>query len=371
MTRYLRGESGVVGAEMTDLESGSTFTVRARRIINATGVWTGASTRLARVDMGTQVRASKGVHLLIPRARLDLHSGLILRTARSVLFVIPWRDHWIVGTTDTDWQLDRARPAASAADIDYLLSEVNRVLRRPLTTADVVGVYVGLRPLVSSAAAETTKLSREHVVEVPAPGLVTVTGGKYTTYRVMAADAVDAAVRDLDPTVPASCTADVPLVGAAGFRALWNQRENLGRDAGIGVHRMESMLSRYGDRVPDLLAGLSGDPHGADPLPGVEGHLLCEVAYAVTHEGARHLDDVLTRRTHISIESWDRGLAAAPIAGSEMARHLNWDPPTTEREIRTYQERVRSERESQAQPDDSSAHASRLSSAEILPPARV
>jgi glycerol-3-phosphate dehydrogenase len=288
-----------------------------------------------------------------------------------VLFVIPWRDHWIVGTTDTDWQLDRARPAASAADIGYLLSEVNRVLRRPLTTADVVGVYVGLRPLVSSAAAETAKLSREHVIEVPAPGLVTVTGGKYTTYRVMAADAVDAAVRDLDAAVPASCTADVPLVGAAGFRALWNQRESIGRDAGISVHRMESMLSRYGDRVPDLLAGLSGDPHGADPLPGADGHLRCEVAYAVTHEGARHLDDVLTRRTHISVESWDRGLAAAPIAGSAMARQLNWDPPTTEREIRTYQERVRSERESQAQPDDVSAHASRLSSAEILPPARV
>ncbi|MBN9620814.1 MAG: glycerol-3-phosphate dehydrogenase/oxidase, partial [Actinobacteria bacterium] len=368
VTAYVRDGERVVGAELHDLESGERFTVRARRVVNATGVWSGTASRLANADSGPQVRASKGVHILVPRGRLELDSGLILRTARSVLFVIPWREHWIVGTTDTDWQLDRGRPAASAADIGYLLDEVNRVLRRPLTTADIVGVYVGLRPLVSSTATETTKTSREHVVDVPVPGLVTVAGGKYTTYRVMAADAVDAAVRDLDTSVPASCTADVPLVGAIGFRALWNRRASLALESGLNAEQVESLLTRYGDRTPELLSGLADDPRGAQPLPG-SSHLLGEIGYAATHEGARHLDDVLARRTHISIESWDRGVSAAPAAAEEMARHLGWDQATVDREVRTYLERVRTERVSQAQPDDSTADAARRQSREILPPA--
>jgi glycerol-3-phosphate dehydrogenase len=302
---------------------------------------------------------------------LDLGSGLIVRTDRSVLFVIPWRDHWIVGTTDTAWQLDRARPAASSVDIDYLLAEINKAIRRPLTKADVVGVYVGLRPLVAGTAATTTKLSREHVVATPAPGLVTVAGGKYTTYRLMAAAAVDAAVSDFDRPVPASCTADVPLVGADGYRALWNRRETLSRACGLQLSQIESMLSRYGDQVPVLLAAIARDPAGAMPVPGAPVHVRAEVDYAVTHEGARHLDDVLARRTHISIEAWDRGLAAAPVVAALMARNLGWDKGETAREIRVYLDRVRAERESQTQPDDPSAGLSRLSSAEIAPPQRV
>ncbi len=114
-----------------------------------------------------------------------------------MLFVIPWGGHWIIGTTDTDWQLDRAHPAASARDIDYLLDQVNKVLDRPLTTADIEGVYAGLRPLLSGEADSTSKLSREHAVVEPMLGLMLVAGGKYTTYRVMAADVVDRAVRRL------------------------------------------------------------------------------------------------------------------------------------------------------------------------------
>ena len=130
-----------------------------------------------------------------------------------MLFVIPWGDRWIVGTTDTPWHLDRDHPAACSTDIGYILDQVNRVLVRPVTPDQILGVYAGLRPLLAGESDETSRLSREHAVVTPVPGLVLVAGGKYTTYRVMAEDAVDAAVAGL-PGVPPSRTAHLPLVGA-------------------------------------------------------------------------------------------------------------------------------------------------------------
>ena len=171
-----------------------------------------------------KVRASKGIHLVVPRDRFQSTVGLILRTEKSVLFVIPWGRHWIIGTTDTDWHLDKAHPAASSKDIDYILEHVNKVLKRPLTREDVEGVYAGLRPLLAGENDSTAKLSREHVVAHPVPGLVVVAGGKWTTYRVMAKDAVDEATRSMDERVPPSCTETIPLLGASGFKAAWNRR---------------------------------------------------------------------------------------------------------------------------------------------------
>ena len=141
-----------------------------------------------------KVRASKGIHLVVPRDRFQSKLGLLLRTEKSVLFVIPWGRHWLIGTTDTEWNLDKAHPAATAADIDYLLEKVNEVLAVPLTRDDVEGVFAGLRPLLAGESDETSKLSREHIVAHSVPGLVVVAGGKWTTYRIMAKDAIDEAV---------------------------------------------------------------------------------------------------------------------------------------------------------------------------------
>ncbi len=223
----LREGERVTGARVHDLESGETIDVRAKQVVNATGVWTDETQALAGERGQFHVRASKGIHLVVPRDRIRGDSGLILRTEKSVLFVIPWGRHWIIGTTDTDWTLDKAHPAASAADIDYLLDHVNEVLEQPLTHDDVEGVYAGLRPLLSGESESTSKLSREHAVAHTVPGLVVVAGGKYTTYRVMAKDAVDAAVHGLDAKVPASVTEDVPLLGAEGYAALKNSRQVL------------------------------------------------------------------------------------------------------------------------------------------------
>src|SRR3954453_7201685 len=217
---FLREGERVTGVRVRDFESDTEIEVRARQVVNATGVWTDMTQAMAGERGQFHVRASKGVHLVVPRDRLQSSTGLILRTETSVLFVIPWGRHWIIGTTDTDWNLDLAHPAASAHDIDYLLEHVNSVLTSPLTREDVEGVYAGLRPLLSGESESTSKLSREHVVGHPVPGLVVVAGGKYTTYRVMAKVSIDEAVRGLDAAVPESVTHNVPLVGADGWSAL-------------------------------------------------------------------------------------------------------------------------------------------------------
>ena len=249
----IREGERVTGARVVDLEADRTYTVRARQVVNATGVWTDDTQGLANERGQFHVRSSKGIHLVVPRDRIRSSSGIILRTEKSVLFVIPWGRHWIIGTTDTDWSLDKAHPAASQKDIRYLLDEVNSVLRVPLTEADVEGVYAGLRPLLAGESADTSALSREHAVAHSVPGLVVIAGGKYTTYRVMAKDAVDEAVHGLgenfDRRVPPSITEDVPLLGAEGYRAMWNARNQLAAESGLDEVRITHLLNRYGSMV--------------------------------------------------------------------------------------------------------------------------
>lgn len=359
----------VVGARVRDLETGEDIEVRARQVINATGVWTDQTQALASQRGEVHVRASKGVHLVVPRDRIHGDSGLILRTESSVLFVIPWGRHWVIGTTDTDWHLDKAHPAASRLDIDYLLDHVNRVLVNPLGHEDVEGVYAGLRPLLAGESEVTSQLSREHVVSHPVPGLVVVAGGKYTTYRVMAKDAVDAAARGIDRSCPPSCTDQVPLLGANGYRALVNNKDNLAERAGLHPARIEHLLGRYGSMIHDLLAVIGRRPDLSAPLPGADDYLCAEVVYAAEAEGAMHVEDVLTRRTRVSIESWDRGVQAAPKVAELMAPLLGWDRDRSAQEVEHYRARVAAERRSQEADDDEAADATRLGAPDIIPTA--
>jgi glycerol-3-phosphate dehydrogenase len=364
---FLREGERVTGVRVHDLEHDRTFDVRAQQVINATGVWTDDTQALVGERGQFHVRASKGIHLVVPRDRIQSKTGLILRTEKSVLFVIPWGRHWIIGTTDTDWALDKAHPAASSTDIDYLLEHVNSVLTTPLSRTDVQGVYAGLRPLLSGESESTSQLSREHTVASPVPGLVVVAGGKYTTYRVMAKDAVDACVHGLGRSVPPSCTHDVPLVGADGFPALWNRRRVLAASSGLHVARVEHLLGRYGCLVEEVLDLVRADPSLGQPVEGAEDYLCAELLYAASHEGARHLEDVLTRRTRISIETFDRGVAAASVAARLMAGVLGWTSEQTEREVENYRLRVEAERASQEQPDDETADAARLGAPDVVP----
>ncbi|MEU1623280.1 glycerol-3-phosphate dehydrogenase/oxidase [Streptomyces sp. NPDC005722] len=364
---FLREGERVVGARVEDVEAGGVYEVRARQIVNATGVWTDDTQALIGERGQFHVRASKGIHLVVPKDRIHSATGLILRTEKSVLFVIPWGRHWIVGTTDTDWGLDKSHPAASSADIDYLLEHVNSVLAVPLTRDDVQGVYAGLRPLLAGESEATSQLSREHTVAHPVPGLVVVAGGKYTTYRVMAKDAVDAAVHGLTHRVAECVTEDVPLAGAEGYHALWNARARIASRTGLHVARIEHLLNRYGSLSEELLQLIEEDPSLGRPLSGADDYLRAEVVYAASHEGARHLDDVLTRRTRISIETFDRGTLSAREAAELMAPVLGWDKEQVEKEVEHYEKRVEAERESQRQPDDQTADAARLGAPDIVP----
>jgi glycerol-3-phosphate dehydrogenase len=360
----LREGERIVGVRALCLESGEEIAVRARQIVNATGVWTDHVQDFAGRGQ-IRVRASKGIHLVVPRERLHADTGLILRTERSVLFVIPWGRHWIVGTTDTDWNLDLAHPAASAADIDYLLEHVNRVLSQPLGRADIEGVYAGLRPLLHGESEETSRLSREHAVSQTVAGLITVAGGKYTTYRVMARDAVDAAARGLSGAVAPSCTHRIPLVGAEDYEAVWNRRARIAAEWGLETERVERLLGRYGARLGEVLAPIAERPELARPLEGAADYLEAEIHYAASHEGALHLDDALTRRTRISIETFHRGAACARRAAELLGEVLGWSELDRQREVAHYEARVLAERESQEQRDDQTADAARLGAPDV------
>ena len=350
----------VVGVKAHDLENDEHFEILAKQVVNATGVWTDETQAMVGERGQFKVRASKGVHLVVPRDRFQSKLGLLLRTEKSVLFVIPWGRHWLIGTTDTDWNLDKAHPAATAADIDYLLEKVNEVLAVPLTRDDVEGVFAGLRPLLAGESDETSKLSREHIVAHSVPGLVVVAGGKWTTYRIMAKDAVDEAVRGLDRKVSESVTEDIGLLGAEGYQAAWNKRAKIAKAFGVHKVRVEHLLNRYGVMTDELLDILRERPELIEPLPGADDYIQAEVVYAATHEGALHLDDVLARRTRISIEAWDRGVSAAPVAAALMGEALGWDAARIDAETANYVARVAAERASQEEPDDSSADAVRL-----------
>jgi glycerol-3-phosphate dehydrogenase len=367
VTGLLREGERVTGVRATDLETGTGVAIRAQQVVNATGVWTDEIQGMVGGRGSINVRASKGVHLVVPRDRIHSTTGIIVRTPVSVLFVIPWGRHWIIGTTDTDWSLDKAHPAASRADIDYVLGQLNKFLAVPLTRDDVEGVYAGLRPLLAGESESTSRLSREHTVAHPVPGLVLIAGGKYTTYRVMARDAVDAVAHGLDGKVAPSCTDSVPLAGADGFIALWNARHALARSSGLHVARIEHLLHRYGSLISEVLELIAADPGLGRPLAGADDYLRAEVVYAASHEGARHLDDVLARRTHASIETWDRGLSAAEDAATLMAGPMRWKSRQVARELENYRARVAAERASQEADTDQDADAIRLGAPDIVP----
>jgi glycerol-3-phosphate dehydrogenase len=368
----LREGDRVTGVRVRDSETGAVTEVCGHVVVNATGVWTDEIQALSKQRGRFRVRASKGVHIVVPRDRIVSEVAIILRTEKSVLFVIPWGTHWIIGTTDTDWNLDLAHPAATKADIDYILGHVNKVLATPLNHDDIDGVYAGLRPLLAGESEETSKLSREHAVAVPAPGLVAIAGGKYTTYRVMGEDAIDAASEFVPTRVAPSITEKVPLLGADGYFALINQTEHVGQHYGLHPYRVRHLLDRYGSLIGEVLDMAKDRPELLEPITEAPVYLKVEAWYAAAAEGALHLEDILARRMRISIEYQHRGVDCAREVAEVIAPVLGWSAEDIDREVATYLARVEAEVLSQTQPDDESADALRAaapeSRAEILEP---
>jgi glycerol-3-phosphate dehydrogenase len=326
--------------------SGSRFDVTASVVVNAAGVWA-ADVQAMAGPPTFAVQPAKGVHLLVDQGAFDSRTGILARAEDSVIILRKWFGHWLLGTTDTAYDGDRRAPTVAREDVDYLLRNVNRYLARPLSRDDVLGTFAGLRPLlapVAKDAATTSALSRDHtVIEEPA-GMVTVVGGKYTTYRRMARDAVDAVGRALGDALPPSPTAGLPLVGAAGWQAVANRVPRLAAEYGVPEEHVRRMLHRYGDELPDVLAPIRTDPALGRPLPGADGYLPVEFQRAVTHEGALTLVDVLHRRTHLAIERTDAGLPAAPAVAALLAPLLGWESDRQAQEVAAYRAEVERDR---------------------------
>ena len=329
----------VVGAKIRDLVSDEVIEVRAKATIMASGVWSDQLHEKFGLKAGYSVRMSKGSHIVVPKSAINSQSGVIIKTDLSVLFIIPWGEQWIVGTTDTDYQESREEPLASSDDVSYIINQANRVLEPKLRRDQVIGVFAGLRPLVSTDPdSPTTKLSREHVVDSPTPGFVSIAGGKYTTYRVMAEDAVDEAVNHLRRIVPDSTTENLAIIGAEGYSVLINKIPKLAKEYGLAEDTIRHLLDRYGSLFEEVLAQAKDDSTLLEPL--IEGlpYIKAEALYAITHEAALSIDDLLSRRTRIAFEASDSGLSITSYLGELLGKYAGLEKKEIAKSINEYEQ---------------------------------
>ena len=358
---YLHDGDQVTGVHARDEISGEEFDIHARRTILAGGVWTEEQQDLAKADAGLKVLASKGVHITVAEDKIkaDPNTGIISKTEKSVLFVIPWEGYWVIGTTDTPWNEDVDAPVATSQDIDYLLEHANAILADKLTRDDVIGVYSGLRPLLQPVVKEgqaSTKVSREHTVMEVEPALAAIAGGKFTTYRVMAEDAVDFVLGD-DAKDRRSLTESVPLLGAQGVGALRRGQSGIAEKYGWDEDRVKRLIRRYGTLIEDLLDLVDEDPELGQPLEGAERYLRVEAHYAAAAEGAVHLGDILERRMRLNYEAADRGKNAAEAVAAIVAPVLGWDADRQSTEVENFHAHVDAQVAAESTDDDASAAA--------------
>lgn len=341
----VRDGKRVVGAKVRDLNSGKRISVSAKVTVMCAGVWSDELHEKFGIKPGYKVAMSKGAHIVLPKSAIKSESGIILKTAVSVLFIIPWGDKWIVGTTDTPYKADRNNPVATKEDVEYIIDQANRVLHPKINADEIIGVYAGLRPLVANASdSKTTKLSREHTVDRPVPGFVSIAGGKYTTYRVMGKDVIDLAVNDLRRIVAESVTEKVPAIGADGFFALEQQSAQLAELSGLPIETITHLLNRYGSTISDIFEIIESDKKLGQLLTPDLPYLKAEIVYAATHEGAQSVDDVISRRTRIAFEANDGGESLASSVATLIAPILGWDAAAKKASVSEFTKQLKSER---------------------------
>jgi len=337
----IREGKRVVGVSALDLVSGKKIAIKAGATIMCAGVWSDQLHERFDLTPGYHVTMSKGAHIVVPGSAIKSDAGIILKTPVSVLFIIPWGDKWIVGTTDTPYEGDRAEPFATREDVQYILDQANRVLEPKLRADEIIGVYAGLRPLVANnKSATTTKLSREHTVDRPAAGFVSIAGGKYTTYRVMGKDVVDRAVIELRKLTQESVTDKLPLVGADGYFALEQQKERIAQESGLDVKTVEHLLNRHGSLISEILEIIDEQPKLTGTLDSALPYIKAEIVYAASHEGARSVDDVISRRTRLSFEAVNHGVHLADEIAALIAPVLGWSTKERKESVAQYTELV-------------------------------
>jgi glycerol-3-phosphate dehydrogenase len=320
-----------------DLTTGDPLRIRTRAIVDATGVWAAEGTHPFQ-SATLRILPSRGAHLVVPRARIESSMGLAIRIPGKVIFLVPWPDHWLIGTTDAPFDGPAARPSAADWEVERLLETVNATMDVGLTRDDVVGTYAGLRPLIAPSGGSTVKASREHRVTIEQGGVVRVAGGKYTTYRVMARDVIDAVLGRAEARGRPSDTAERRLIGAtdrASLDRIATELQTIPAISRLGGEVAASLVARHGTESPAVVA-LGAELGLLRPITPGRPFLEAEVAWAVRHESAVSLDDMLARRTRLAQESPDRGASFAPRVASIMAADLGWGDARQALEVETY-----------------------------------
>ncbi|MEA2499219.1 MAG: glycerol-3-phosphate dehydrogenase [Actinomycetota bacterium] len=336
-------ETGCV-AEVEERLTGERFEIRAKKVIAAAGVWADRIEHLANPESEQRLRPSKGVHLAFSRQRVPIAEAAAFipdAERKRFLFVIPWLESVIVGTTDTPYEGDIDKPRVEPEDRKYCIDAINSVFHLGITDADVTGAWAGLRPLVAGKAGATADLSRGHTVYDIAPNIIGITGGKLTTYRRMAGDAVDRVAEDLGNTTK-SKTSWIRL-GTANVEALRAAVARRGQQLAIPSESLDNLVRCYGDRAMAVLDLADADGLSEPLTPGHQP-IAAEAVYCARHEMSLHLSDVLSRRTRLALTDAAAGIAPGSRAPQLMAGELGWGSETAEAEVAAHKAEVEHER---------------------------
>ena len=358
----IRDETGrVTGIEVENVFTGETKKVFGHAIINATGPWTDKTMSLGGGESQRSgvLRPTKGVHLVVKREKLPVNNAVVCfhPEDKRVLFAIPWGEHTYVGTTDTDYQGDPAKVRADLEDIDYLINVSNHHFKEhQISYDDVISTWAGLRPLVKPLGTEAdmdeSSVSREHQIIVGNDGLITIAGGKLTTYRKMSKEVVDTAVKllRLSNQLPGHPLYDAntdrePLPGAQGWPAdddherVAEQVKEVGGES-LTMETARLLANTYGMRGMDVARLVRDDASLAEPIVPGRHEIMAQVNFGILEEFAATVTDVMERRTQLYYRAQDQGIEACEKVGRHMQSLLGWDEAHTQASIQAYRDRV-------------------------------
>lgn len=331
----------LTGASLKHTLTGSTSYITASVFVNATGPYADSIRHMANPGLAPRIRVSRGVHILLPKHMMSTPSALLIPQTHDgrVIFAIPYQKHLLVGTTDDEAQLTEQNFGPDAQETKYLLEYVNQYLDVKARPADVLAGFGGLRPLVMTGSGNTKDLVRDHEVEIDKQsGLISILGGKWTTYRLMAKDTIDAAAKVTGHTQPCR-TGEIKLAGSQHFSH--NTAIALAKQSGWDHEVVKHLVSKYGDRSQIIAALCEKQPHLKERLhPGMP-YTYAELAYVIQYEKAYTLQDVLGQRWGTQLADWQQTLALIPTVGSTLGKHYGWSTDEQRTHIDAYTQQIK------------------------------
>jgi len=340
---FRKDNDGVSNIAMEDTRDGSSFELRAKVGVNATGVWSDEVSRLSDAKARKRLRPSKGIHVVVPSERLQNDTAVLIPSVGEsrFLFVIPWQGRTVIGTTDTDYAGSLDEPHAEADEVDRVMRSAARAFPAArLSTEDVISTFAGLRPLIAADGQSTKELSRKEEIFEDDSGLVTITGGKLTTWRRMAERVVDFVARRLEPIdgvrrprAHRSVTENIQLAGGTPHGDAHQEASRAATDFGVGVVAVEHLMATYGGNYRVILELTGESEELRTPLMDSLPHIGAEVVYAARYEMAASVEDFLSRRSRIELLARDHGRLCAMRIASLLERELGWSPAEKQRAL--------------------------------------